>query len=220
MAITFSNIGLAEPSTLTKVVASVVIARGSTNEHQEVLVIGDPSDSLAMSRVLAAKPASTEYGQVVRSVETVFNIGSTAADNVVTLGSISATAGRINIGSTAADNVVRAIFSSTNTDNPVRAILSSTNTDNPVRAILSSTSADNPVNATLLFGGLQSSVAGSSGSSGVLVRPIIDAILTTASTNAFAASTSFSIQSSGAALRSYVVAYSCTSTNAGPHKLK
>lgn len=134
MGITFSNIGLAEPSTLTKSVASVVIARGSTNEHQEVLVLGDPQSSLGLAQVLAAAPPSTTYALAVRlaggpssavdvtiqtqgnstvfqgtspwvvSVNARVNIGSTAADNVVTVGAV--TGNRINIGSTAADNAV------------------------------------------------------------------------------------------------------------------
>jgi len=65
---------------------------------------------------------------------------------------------------------------------------------------------------------MQSSLAPSSGSSGVIVRQVIDNVLTTSSTNAFA-STSLVIQSSGAALRSYVTAYSITTTNAGPTKV-
>jgi len=66
---------------------------------------------------------------------------------------------------------------------------------------------------------MQSSVAPSSGSSGVIVRPVIDNILTTASSNAFGTSTAFTIQSSAAAIRSYVVAYSITCTNATATKL-
>ncbi len=65
---------------------------------------------------------------------------------------------------------------------------------------------------------MQSSIAPSSGSSGVIVRQVIDNVLTVASTNAFA-STILTIQSSGAALRSYVTAYSITTTNAGPTKI-
>jgi hypothetical protein len=65
---------------------------------------------------------------------------------------------------------------------------------------------------------LQSTVAPSSGSSGLVVRQVIDNILTTASTNAFA-STSLVIQSSGAALRSYVTAYTITSTVQAPTKV-
>jgi hypothetical protein len=67
---------------------------------------------------------------------------------------------------------------------------------------------------------LQSSVAPSSGSSGLVVRQVVDAILTTSSTDAFGVgSTAFVIQSSGAGLRSYVTAYSILTTNAGPTKV-
>jgi len=87
-----------------------------------------------------------------------------------------------------------------------------------VRALQSS-AADLQVTATQngvwnfqLGTGLQSTVAPSSNSSGIIVRQVIDNILTTASTSAFSASTALSIQSSGAGLRSYVTAYSITST--------
>jgi hypothetical protein len=68
------------------------------------------------------------------------------------------------------------------------------------------------------FNTMQSSVAPSSGSSGLIVRQVIDNLITTASTNAFV-STSLVIQTSGAALRSYVTAYSILTTNAGPTKI-
>lgn len=90
--------------------------------------------------------------------------------------------------------------------------------DCTIRALLSSTSADNPVVATIGTN-LQSTTAPSSNSSGLVVRQVIDNILTTASTNAFVSS-AFTIQSSGAGLRSYVVAYSILSTNAGPSRVK
>lgn len=70
MAITFSNIGLAEPSTITNRAAAVTIARGSTNEQQEILVLGDPESSLALARVLNTTPASTEWALAVREVGT------------------------------------------------------------------------------------------------------------------------------------------------------
>lgn len=87
-----------------------------------------------------------------------------------------------------------------------------------VRALCSS-AADFQVTATQagtwtfnLGTGLQSTSAPSSNSSGVIVRQVVDIILTTASTNAFSPSTALVIQSSGAGLRSYVTAYSITST--------
>lgn len=66
MAITFSNIGVEESSTVTSAVAAVTIARGSTNEKQELLCLADPQSSLGIARVLAAVPGSTEFGLVVR----------------------------------------------------------------------------------------------------------------------------------------------------------
>ncbi len=66
--------------------------------------------------------------------------------------------------------------------------------------------------------GALSTAAPSSGASALAVRPVIDTILTTMSTNAFA-STVLTLQSSGAGLRSYCVAYSITSTNQTPNKL-
>lgn len=224
---TFSNIGIEESSTLTGKVATIVIQRGSSNEHQEILCVGDPNTSNAIAVVGNSAPAGNAFGLGVRLV---------------------------GGPSSAVDVTIRALLSSTNTDNPVRAILSSTNTDNPVRAILSSTSSDNPFqintvldssnaavkvadsannalrmrlvasdlagSTTVSVANCQSSVAPSSNSSAFTVRQVIDNILTTASTNGFAASTSFTIQSSGAALRSYVTAYSILSTNAGPHRIK
>lgn len=63
---TYSNIGVEESSTETAAVASVVIDRGSTTEHQEIVSIGDPNTSNAQAAVLAANPASTAWGVVVR----------------------------------------------------------------------------------------------------------------------------------------------------------
>lgn len=68
MPITNKNIAIEESSTITARVATVQIPRGSTNEQQEILVLGDPLDSLGMARVVASTPASTEYGLVVREV--------------------------------------------------------------------------------------------------------------------------------------------------------
>lgn len=69
MAVTFSNIALEEPSTVTARVASVTIARGSTNEQQEILVIGDPQSSIGLAQVLGSAPPSTTPGLVVRIAE-------------------------------------------------------------------------------------------------------------------------------------------------------
>lgn len=66
---------------------------------------------------------------------------------------------------------------------------------------------------------IQSTAAPSSNSSGVVVRTIVDNILNVVSSNAFT-STSLTIQSSAASIRSYVTSYSILTTNAGPTKVK
>lgn len=154
---------------------------------------------------------------------------------------------RANLSSTNADNPVRAILSSTSADNPVSISGNSTvfqGTSPWVvsvnsRVNIGSTAADNAVtisgnstaviqgNSTVIQGTspwvtasiMQSSNAPSSASSGVIVRTVIDNILTTASSNAFA-STSLSIQSSAASIRSYVTAFSITSTVQAPTAVK
>lgn len=212
MPITYGNVGGAEPSTITFRVGTVVIPRGSTNEQQEILVIGDPQSSIAIARVVAAPPASTEYGLIVRVASgpssggdfvvsgnsTVFqgtspwvvspnsttfvknagfSVDSSNALNVkldgstaLTIGSVAAGAGRLNIGSTAADNAVSISGNSTvvqgtspwvigfqaanissnaqsgnSSGLTVRPVWSSSGVDQPVRAVFSSTAADNPV---------------------------------------------------------------------------
>ena len=72
--------------------------------------------------------------------------------------------------------------------------------------------------AVTLGTNLQSTVAPSSGSSGLIVRQVWDDRATTASTNAFA-STSLSIVSSVAGVKTYVTAYTITSTVAAATKI-
>ena len=116
----FNNLGLQEPSTVTARVATVTIQRGSTLEHQEILVLGDATSSNAVAQVTNAAPSTSAYGLAVRQVDAV----QSAQNGAWT---------------------VRANLSSTGTDNPVTAAQSGNWT---VRANLSSTSADNPVTAS------------------------------------------------------------------------
>lgn len=130
MPITFGNIAGEESATVTFRVATVAIGRGSTTEQQEILVLGDPQSSLGLARVLAAPPASTEYGLGVRIIS-----GPSSAGDLVF---------RPAFSSTSADNPVRAVWSSTLSDN--RAIVyQSTAGDLVMRPVFSSTSTDNPV---------------------------------------------------------------------------
>lgn len=162
------------------------------------------------------------------------NIGSTAADNAVVISGNSTVAPLAGstwntrpIQSSAADLQMTATPAAGSTWN-VRALQSSAAdlqvTATPVAGStwttrpIQSSAADLQVTATI-GGNLQSTAAPSSNSSGLIVRQVVDNILTTSSTTAFA-STLFTIQSSAAGLRSYVVAYSIMSTNAGPTKIR
>ena len=88
---TFKNIALQEPSTITARVGTVEISRGSTNEQQEILVLGDVQTSNAIARVLAADPSSTEFALAVRQV------GYVAPSTTV---QVSSLAGRVTIAPT------------------------------------------------------------------------------------------------------------------------
>lgn len=242
MAIVHGDIGGAEPSTITFKVDTVTLTLNSTAVHREVLVIGDPQTSNAIATVLAVTPTSTEYGQVVRIasgpssgadllMRPVFS--STSADNPV----------RAVLSSTSADNPVTATLSlgtlqssvapaggssglivriaggpSSAVDLVMRPVFSSTNTDNPVRAVLSSTAADNQVTITpgVPF---YSASAPSSAALGLHVRQVLNNLQSVASSNAFTSS-SFSVASSQAALKTKVYAYSITTTNVSAQGVK
>lgn len=227
MAITYSNIAGAEPSTVTFRAATVVIPRGSTNEQQEIVVLGDPQSSLGVARVINAPALSTEYGLTVRIVSGP----SSAADLPVQISGnstvIQGTSPWIIGGNSTVAPLAGSVWSiqgnstvfqgggawSIQGNSTVSPLAGSTWATRPIQ----SSAADLQVTATIGTN-LQSTSAPSSNSSGLTVRQVIDTILTTSSTNAFA-STSFSIQSSGATLRSYVTAYSITSTGQAPNKV-
>ena len=86
-----------------------------------------------------------------------------------------------------------------------------------VRA-LNSSAGDLLMTATIGLN-LQSTSAPSSGSSGLIVRVVQHSYLSAASSNAFIPSTSFTIQSSVAGVRTCVYAYSMTTTNQTPTKV-
>jgi hypothetical protein len=88
----FDNLGLAEPSTITAVVATVTITRGSTVENQEILVLGDPETSNALARVLNATPASTTWAVAVREVAPSTQMSISSVAGTVTVdGTVSVT---------------------------------------------------------------------------------------------------------------------------------
>lgn len=161
------------------------------------------------------------------------NIGSTAADNAVLVSGNSTVAPLAgSLWTMQGNSTVAPLAGSTWATRPIQSsaadlqmtatpVAGSTWNTRPIQ----SSAADLQMTATQtgtwtvnVGTHIQSSAAPSSNSSGIIVRQIVDNILTTASTSAFA-STVMTIQSSGAALRSYVTAYSITTTNAGPSKI-
>jgi hypothetical protein len=74
---TFNHISGAEPSTVTFKAATVSMTRNSSVMHQEIISLGDPDSSLAISAVLNAQPASTAWGLVTRPV--ISSVGGVVA---------------------------------------------------------------------------------------------------------------------------------------------
>lgn len=178
---------------------------------------------------------------VYQSTAADLNVTVAGYSTIVTIAAIAAGAGRLNIGSTAADNAVLISGNSTaqciQVTNPwtiagnstVAPLAGSTWATRPIQSsqadlrmtAYQSTAADLNVTvagySTIVSANIvmQSSVAPSSASSGVIVRQVIDVITSFASTSALA-STSVEVASSVAAVRIYVVGYSITSTNQTP----
>ena len=221
MPVTYTNVGGEESSTITFRVGTVQIARGTTNEQQEVLIVGDPQTSNALARVVAAAPVSTEFGLIVRVAGGPSSVAdlavravlpSTAADNLVTntiglnLQSTSLPASNSSgLNVWIVGGLVTAISSLstghvTVDTGSVRVIQSSAN-----ELLVTNTIGTN----------LQSTSAPSSGSSGLVVRQVVDGITTVNSTTALG-TTSFTVQTSAAGIRTYVTAYSLLSTAGGP----
>lgn len=228
---TFSNIGLAEPSTITKRVASVRIDRGGTNEDQEIMVMGDPESSIGIARVLNTTPSSTDHGLVVRQIGSVRSTNSVPADFRATVYSPS----------TLADLTVRAALSSTNTDNPVSAaqagawtVRSTNNVPADLRATVysPSTLADLTVAAaqsgnwsvrvnTSSGGSVEGSTTTPAGGShvGLHVRQVFPVINSTTVLVTSTNSTALYALVSSAAARQKVFAFLVTSTHTNPSTL-
>lgn len=246
---TFGRIAGAEPSTVTFKAATISMTRNSSAMQQEIISLGDPDSSLAIAAVLNTAPASTAWALAVREVSysTIVSVAALPANS--SLVSLTQIAGGYLSTSAPASNssglnvwVVGGNGVSTTVSVAALPANSSLVSLTQIAGGYLSTAAPaanssglnvwvvggNGVSTTVSVANsptvvigtnLQSTVAPSSGSSGLVVRPIIDNILTTASSNAFGASTSFTIQSSGAGIRNYVTAYSITCTNATATKL-
>lgn len=228
----FTNIDIEESATVTARVASVQIARGSTNEEQEILCLGDPDSSAAIAAVTGAAPLSTRLGLNVRIVSGP----SSVADLAV----------RAVLPSTIGDNLVSAQQNSTTwavqVDGRVRAqnstigdLLASVQQNSTVWAaqIDGRVRAQNSTIGDLLASVQQNSTvwqtqaavrtssgAGVEGSTsmpvngvlGLHVRQVFPTLLSTGRSTAGNNSTSLSMVSSVAGQRVKVYAYSITST--------
>lgn len=200
-----------------------------------------PSFGTMQSSVVASAQSSALLVRIVGGVSSAVDnpvravLSSTTADNPVSATQVGTWTVVPSFGTLQSSAVASAQSSallvrlvggpSSAVDVQIRPVFSSTNTDNPVRAVLSSTTADNPVSATqvgtwtMTIGAqLQSTAAPSSGSSGLIVRQVIDLPLTFVSTNAFA-STLAAINSTVTGARCKVFSYSVTSTCQTPTKI-
>lgn len=252
MAITFGNVGGAEPSTVTFKAASVVLTRGSTAEQQEIMVVGDPQTSNAIARVVAAAPGSTEFGLIVRiasgPVSAADNLCQISGNSTVLQGTspwviagnstVVIASGNSSVLQGTSPWIIAGNSTVVVASGNSSVIVTSGNSSVIVTSGNSSVIVTSGNSSVIVTSGnitstcvqgtspwvttsiMNSTAAPSSNSSGQIVRQVIDNILTVASTNAFGASTSLVIQTSGAALRSYVTAYSITSTVQTPTLIK
>jgi len=155
--------------------------------------------------------------------------GAAGGSTIVSIGAFnSLVSSAVQAGGSSA-LTVRNVWSSTNADQPVSAAqagswnivnitgsMSSLSTghvtvDTGSIRVVQSSAAELLVTATLGTN-LQSTAAPSSGSSGLVVRQVIDVLTAFASTSALA-STTLAVVSSAANIRAYVTAYTITTTN-------
>lgn len=226
---TFSNIDGEESATVTFTVAAVSLTRNSSAELQEILSIGDPdvASSLGVARVTASAPASTNAGLNVRilsgpssvadfSVRAVLPstygdhalrvLQSTAADlNVTVAGysttvNISSVTGPVIVRSSAADAIV------TVKNSTIGELLASVQQNSTVwqtQAKIQDSSA---------VGFIGTTTRPTTGAQGLVVRGVLNDLLSTCFSTIGNNSTSSTIVSSVAGLRHKVYAFSITST--------
>ena len=226
---TFSNIDGEESATVTFTVAAVSLTRNSSAELQEILSIGDPdvASSLGVARVTASAPASTNAGLNVRilsgpssvadfSVRAVLPstygdhalrvLQSTAADLNVTVAGYSTTvnvsslSGPVIVRSSAADAIV------TVKNSTIGELLASVQQNSTVwqtQAKIQDSSA---------VGFIGTTTRPTTGAQGLVVRGVLNDLLSTCFSTIGNNSTSSTIVSSVAGLRHKVYAFSITST--------
>jgi hypothetical protein len=101
---THGEINLQEPSTVTARLDSITLDHNSTIVHREVMVLGSPETTNALTAVLNAAPASTAWGAVVRPIGTVTVAQSTAADLNVTVAGYVAPSTTVTVNGNASSN--------------------------------------------------------------------------------------------------------------------
>lgn len=206
-------------STASELQATVTPVAGSTWRSQPGSTLWassagfhfDSSGAMLVAGSFSAQFSSTKADNLV----TVYQ--STAADlNVTVAGystivAVSSLGGAVITRSSKADSL-HTVYQSTASDlNVTVAGYSTTVNVSSLGGVVTIQG-----NSTVSIGtNLQSSVAPSSGSSGLVVRQVVDVITSFASTSALA-STTLSVVSSVANIRAYVTAYSITSTNQTP----
>lgn len=206
---TGSEIGLAEPSTVTKNIATVTQSWNGADRHQELLTIAGAESTLEIARVQATAPASTSMGLVVR----IAGGPSSAADATF----------RINQGignSSAADRWrVLASNSSASDYSPIRIVDSSGTgyhgpanplavalTDSSNAVVKAADSANNAIRVNVVAGA-------ASGSTNVTVSIPVSWANVAFST---AGHTTLTTVLSSAATVPYVSAFTAASTEQGP----
>jgi hypothetical protein len=214
---TFVNVPGMNPSTVDFRLATIQIARGSTNELQEIVCLGDPNSSLGVAQILAAAPTSTAHGLVVRiagGASTATDLAvrallsSTGADNPVSIAVVSTTfasSAGFHFDSSGAMQVTMANGSAVDTD------------DNSVAGGQANVAVT--ISETYGFNGSTtwlrveaSTAAMAPGAAGLGVRQVLPTLNSTASADAFAASTSWVVATSNASVKTKVFAYSITTT--------
>lgn len=205
MAINFTNIGLAQPSTVTHRVRTVQIPMGSTNEQQELLSLADPESSAGVLRVVDVAPDSTHFGAVVRQVgyvapSTTINVSSLAGLVSVNLQSTASV--RVTQSSAADLNVTVAGYSTTMNVSSLAGVVQTRLQDSSGVAVIASTSQP------------------PAGANGLAVRQAFGTLLSTTVVITSSNSTAlYDLVSSAANVGHKVFAYFVASTHTTPSTL-
>lgn len=103
---THGDIGLSQPaaSTITLKLDTITLDVNSTQVHREVMTIGSPETSNALTAVLNAAPASTAWGVVTRPIGPLVVAQSTAGDLNVTVAGYVAPSTTVTVNGNASSN--------------------------------------------------------------------------------------------------------------------